>query len=201
MKNVSAIICAYNEEKTIENVIRSAFANYLVNDIIVVNDGSTDNTGKIIESLKDEITITDIHFTENKGKGYAMASGIEKALNDIIVFIDADLSNLNQDHYYQLIDPIIEEKADMVLGQATETIINYKMNPFKSITGERALKKADILPVIDKMKYSRFGVETLINLYYQSLGKTVENVMLKGLVHPTKFKKTSIIKASKQFIY
>ena len=200
MKNVSAIICAYNEEKTIENVIRSAFANYLVNDIIVVNDGSTDNTGKIIESLKDEITITDIHFTENKGKGYAMASGIEKALNDIIVFIDADLSNLNQDHYYQLIDPIIEEKADMVLGQATETIINYKMNPFKSITGERALKKADILPVIDKMKYSRFGVETLINLYYQSLGKTVEYVMLRGLVHPTKFQKTSLIKASKQFI-
>ncbi len=200
MKNVSAIICAFNEEKTIENVIRSAFANYLVNDIIVVNDGSTDNTGKIIESLKDEITITDIHFTENKGKGYAMASGIEKALNDIIVFIDADLSNLNQDHYYQLIDPIIEEKADMVLGQATETIINYKMNPFKSITGERALKKADILPVIDKMKYSRFGVETLINLYYQSLGKTVEYVMLRGLVHPTKFQKTSLIKASKQFI-
>lgn len=201
MKNASAIICAYNEEKTVESVIRSAFANYLVNEIIVINDGSTDNTGKIIESLKDEITITDIHFTENRGKGYAMASGIEKALNDIIVFIDADLSNLNQDHFYQLINPIIDEKADMVLGQATETIINYKMNPFKSITGERAMKKADILPVIDKMKYSRFGVETLINLYYQSLGKTVEYVMLKGLVHPTKFQKTSLIKASKQFVY
>lgn len=200
MKNASVIICAYNEEKTVESVIRSAFANYLVNDIIVINDGSTDNTGKIIESLKNEITITDIHFTENRGKGYAMASGIEKALNDIIVFIDADLSNLNQDHFYQLIDPIIEEKADMVLGQATETIINYKMNPFKSITGERALKKVDILPVIDKMKYSRFGVETLINLYYQSLGKTVEYVMLRGLVHPTKFQKTSLIKASKQFV-
>ncbi|MCD4788564.1 MAG: glycosyltransferase family 2 protein [Bacteroidales bacterium] len=200
MKNASAIICAYNEEKTVESVIRSAFANYLVNDIIVINDGSTDNTGKIIESLKDEINITDIHFTENRGKGYAMAIGIEKALNDIIVFIDADLSNLNQDHFYQLIDPIIDEKADMVLGQATETIINYKMNPFKSITGERAMKKVDILPVIDKMKYSRFGVETLINLYYQSLGKTVEYVMLRGLVHPTKFQKTSLIKASKQFV-
>ena len=103
-------------------------------------------------------------------------------------------------YYYQLVMPIIGEKADMVLGQATETIINYKLNPFKSITGERALKKADIIPIIDKMKKSRFGVETLINLYYQSTGKTVEYVMLIGLIHPTKFQKTSLIKASKQFV-
>ena len=200
MNKASAIICAYNEEKTIESVIRSANENYLINEVIVVNDGSTDNTGKIIESLKNKIPITDIHLIKNKGKGYAMAIGIEKALNDIIVFIDADLSNLNQNHYYQLVVPIIGNKADMVLGQATETIINYKLNPFKSITGERALKKADIIPIINKMKKSRFGVETLINLYYQSTGKTVEYVMLKGLVHPTKFQKTSVIKASKQFV-
>ena len=200
MKKASAIICAYNEEKTIEFVIRSVNENYLINDVIIVNDGSTDNTGKIIESLKNQIHVKDIHFTENKGKGYAMAIGIENSLNNIIVFIDADLSKLNQDHYYQLIDPIIEGKADMVLGQATETTINYKFNPFKSITGERALKKADIIPIIDKMKKSRFGVETLINLYYQSAGKTVEYVMLKGLVHPTKFQKTSLIQASKQFV-
>lgn len=199
MEKASAIICAYNEEKTIANVIHSAKENYLVNDIIVINDGSTDDTSKIIKKMKDWVTITDIHFEENKGKGFAMATGIEKALNNTIVFIDADLSELNQDHYYQLLKPIIDGKADMVLGQAAETIIDYKLNPFKSITGERSLKKSDIIPIIDKMKESRFGVETLINLYYQSIGKTVEYVMLRGLVHPTKFQKTSLIKASKQF--
>jgi glycosyltransferase involved in cell wall biosynthesis len=200
MKKTSAIICAYNEEKTIENVILSAKENYVVNDIIVVNDGSTDATGKIIKSLKNRVTMTDIHFEKNKGKGYAMAIGIEKALNDIIVFIDADLSNLNQNHYYQLVDPIVGDVADMVLGQATETLINYGVNPFKSLTGERALLKKDILPIVDKMKQSRFGVETLINLYFQSQGKRIKYVMLKGLVHPTKFQKTSVIKASKQFV-
>ena len=124
MKKASAIICAFNEEKTVENVILSAKENYVVNDIIVVNDGSTDSTGQIIKSLKDRIAMTDIHFEKNKGKGYAMAIGIEKALNEMIVFIDADLSNLNQNHYYQLVDPIIGDVADMVLGQATETLIN-----------------------------------------------------------------------------
>ena len=200
MKKASAIICAYNESKTIENVILSARENYVINEIIVVNDGSTDATGKIIKSLKTRVNLTDIHFEKNKGKGYAMAIGIEKALNDIIVFIDADLSNLNQNHYYQLVDPIVGDVADMVLGQATETLINYGVNPFKSLTGERALLKKDILPIVDKMKQSRFGVETLINLYFQSQGKRIKYVMLKGLVHPTKFQKTSVIKASKQFV-
>ncbi|MCD4665525.1 MAG: glycosyltransferase [Bacteroidales bacterium] len=200
MNNASAIICAFNEEQTIENVILSAKENYVVNEIIVVNDGSTDSTGKIIQSLKNRVTMTDIHFDKNKGKGYAMAIGIEKALNDIIVFIDADLSNLNQDHYYQLVDPVNKNEADMVLGQATETLINYSVNPFKSLSGERALLKKDILPIVEKMKHSRFGVETLINLYFQSQGKRIKYVMLKGLVHPTKFQKTSVIKASKQFV-
>ncbi len=200
MKKVTAIICAFNEEKTIEFVIRSASANYLIDELIVVNDGSTDNTGKIIERLKGDISITDIHFTENKGKGYAMATGVEKAINEAIVFIDADLSELNQDHYYQLLIPIMEDKADMVLGQATETLINYSVNPFKSLSGQRALWKKDILPIVGKMKHSRFGVETLINLFYQSQGKTVNYVMLKGLKHPTKFDKVSKQQAIKEFV-
>ncbi len=50
------------------------------------------------------------------------------------------------------------------------------------------------------MKHSRFGVETLINLYYQSEGKRIKYVMLDGLKHPTKFDKTSSSKAIKEFL-
>ncbi len=50
------------------------------------------------------------------------------------------------------------------------------------------------------MKNSRFGVETLINLYYQAEGKKVKYVMLSGLKHPTKFDKTSTPQAMKEFI-
>jgi len=49
------------------------------------------------------------------------------------------------------------------------------------------------------MKHSRFGVETLINLYYQSEGKRIKYVMLEGLKHPTKFDKTSSSHATKEF--
>ncbi|MBT3382475.1 MAG: glycosyltransferase family 2 protein [Prolixibacteraceae bacterium] len=201
MKKVSVIICAYNEEKTVKDVITSISELKIVDEIIVVNDGSTDRTQKIIEDLKKEIVIRNIHLRKNKGKGYAMAVGVEQALSDIVLFVDADLSNLNDEHFCQLINPLFNNEADMVLGQATETLINYSINPFKSFTGERALLRKDIIPIIDKMKTSRFGVETLLNLYYQSLGKIVKYVMLKGLEHPTKYDKTSSLQATKEFIY
>lgn len=168
MKKVSAIICAYNEEKTLKDVILSVSESLIVSEIIVVNDGSSDSTKKIIEELQKEIEITAIHLAENKGKGYAMATGVENSTGEIIVFIDADLSNLKEEHFEQLISPIFNNEADMVLGQATEPLINYKINPFKSFTGERALLKKDVLSILQDMKASKFGVETLINLYYMA---------------------------------
>ena len=68
----SAIICVYNEEKTIEDVIISVSESEMVDEIIVVNDGSTDDTEKIIKKINKSLNIKDIHFKENKGKGYAV---------------------------------------------------------------------------------------------------------------------------------
>ncbi|MCK4407182.1 MAG: glycosyltransferase family 2 protein [Bacteroidales bacterium] len=199
MKKISAIICAYNEASTIKDVITTV-SDYFFDEVIVVNDGSTDKTDEILKKINKDYIFKYIVLPENKGKGYAMATGIENANGEIIVFIDADLSNLKEEHFFQLLSPILKNEADMVLGQATETLINYSVNPFKSLTGERALRKKDILPILDKIKHSRFGVETLINIYYQSQGKKIKYVMLNKLKHPTKFQKTTPINATKEFL-
>ena len=195
----TAIICAFNEETTIKNVVTTVCA-YPFDEIIIVNDGSTDKTDEIIRWHTCLDNLKYISLPENKGKGYAMATGIENAIGEIIVFIDADLSNLTNEHFLQLLAPVYNKEVDMVLGQANETLINYSVNPFKSLTGERTLMKKDIMPIIEKMKYSRFGVETLINLYYQSEGKKVKYIMLDGLKHPTKFDKTNTPQAMKEFV-
>jgi len=199
MKTITAIICAYNEEKTIKKVV-SKVCDYFFDEIIVVNDGSTDKTDNVLNELSKFYDFKYIKLEENKGKGFAMATGIENAIGEIIVFVDADLSNLQEDHLFELTMPLVHKEADMILGQATETLIDYSVNPFKSFTGERSVLKKDILPIIDKMKHSRFGVETLINLYYQSEGKKVKYVMLKDLKHPTKFDKVSKQQAFKEFM-
>jgi len=89
---------------------------------------------------------------------------------------------------------------EMVLGQPSETLLHTSINPFKSFTGQRSLYKKDLMPIIDKMKTSKFGVETLINLYFQSQGKKIRHVILQGLEHPTKFDKTTSPQAIKEFI-
>jgi glycosyltransferase involved in cell wall biosynthesis len=196
---ITAIICAYNEQDTIKSVATAAL-DYFFDEVIIVNDGSTDKTDEILKEISKFYDFKYIALPENKGKGFAMGTGIENTNSEIILFIDADLLNLEDEHFWHLLIPIIENEADMVLGQATETLINYKYNPFKSFSGQRVFLKRDIQPILDKMKHSRFGVETLINLYYQSEGKRIKYVMLEGLKHPTKFDKTNTSQAMKEFL-
>lgn len=199
MTKISAIICTYNEEKTIKDVVVSV-SNYIFDEVIVVNDGSTDNTEKILYELRDLPNLKCLTLAKNKGKGYAMATGVENATGELIVFIDADLSDLKNKHFEQLITPILTMETDMVLGQATETLINYNANPFKFFTGERALLRKDIIPILKEIKDSKFGVETIINLYFLAQKKRIKFVMLNGLKHPTKFAKTTKYHAVKGFL-
>jgi len=201
-KKVSIVICSFNEEKTIENVVRKCCEYNPESEVIVVDDGSEDKTREILKNLSREIPFINISLPENKGKSYAMVEGVENAKNEVILFFDADVSNIKEDHFTHLLNPIIveEAEADMVLGMPSETQIDYRINPFKSLTGERALLKKDIEPILEDIRDIRFGVETYINLYFQAHGKKVKYTLLEGLLHPTKFNKTSKTKATKEFI-
>ena len=91
-------------------------------------------------------------------------------------------------------------EVDMVLGTPSETLIDFRLDPFKSLTGERALLKKDIEPILENIRDIRFGVETYINLYFQAHGKKIKYTLLDGLTHPTKYNKTSATQATKEFI-
>jgi len=199
---VSIIICAYNEEETIENVVRKCKEFNPESELIVVDDGSDDKTEEILKGLEDELRINYIRLPDNLGKSNAMVVGVESAKNEIILFFDADVSGIKEEHFYQLLKPVLDEnaEADMVLGSPSETLIDYRVNPFKSLTGERALYKKDIEPILENIRDIRFGVETYINLYFQAHGKKVKYTLLDGLTHPTKYDKTSASKATQEFI-
>src|ERR1700754_2648022 len=106
---VTVIIPALNEEKTIRQVIRQAKRNELVNEIIVVDDMSTDDT--IAEARKEEVkVITSTHV----GKGDAMREGLMMAKNDILVFMEADTPDYDKDIVGILTAPLIRDQADFV---------------------------------------------------------------------------------------
>lgn len=112
--NISAIVPIYNEESTVAQVVQALLAKQCFSEIICVNDGSTDQSLKILEEFGDAIEL--INFEENQGKGQALASGISKAKGEIVVFIDADLTNLSDAHLETLLSPLLQGKADAVLG-------------------------------------------------------------------------------------
>src|SRR5579859_833555 len=106
MPMVTVIIPALNEEKTIRQVIKLAKRNELVNEIIVVDDMSSDNT--IAEAKKEEVrVITSTHV----GKGDSMREGMLMAKNDIIVFLEADIPSFGEDIVGKLTAPLIADQA------------------------------------------------------------------------------------------
>lgn len=197
--SVSAIVCAFNEEETLPRVVRALIAAKEVNEIIVINDGSTDGTSAILKEFTNQPRVRVIEFPHNRGKGFAMAEGIIKAQGEILLFVDADLLNFEEHYVSLLLSPLLDGKADMVIGHPTENVLDKKMNPFKSIAGERVVFKKDVLPVTEKIRNSGYGVETIINLFYTARNKRIEYVYLWGLVHLIKFHKHSANTAMRKY--
>lgn len=112
---LSIIIPAYNEEKTILqilNKIKESKINF-EKEIIVVDDGSTDNTSQLITTNFPEIIL--LKNSKNEGKGSAVRTGIENATGDIILIQDADLE-YSPDDYPKLLEGFEDEKINAVYG-------------------------------------------------------------------------------------
>ncbi len=118
---ISIVLPAYNEESIIVNNTNKV-VQYLENlnkynwEIIVVNDGSKDNTGILADSLsKDNNKIRVFHHFVNKNLGHALRTGFLNARGEYIVVLDLDLS-YSVDHIERLVDAIIRECADIVIA-------------------------------------------------------------------------------------
>ncbi|GAI54472.1 unnamed protein product, partial [marine sediment metagenome] len=84
-------------------------------EIIVVDDGSFDNTKKILEKINKEFNFILIEHSKNQGKGAAIKTGLSQATGDFILIQDADLE-LNPQEYPILLKPLLEKKAEVVYG-------------------------------------------------------------------------------------
>lgn len=189
--SVSAIVCAFNEEELLPGVVRTLIDAEDVSEVIVINDGSTDGTSAALKALAKNPKAQIIEFPHNRGKGFALAAGISEAQSDILLFVDADLINFKKCHIRLMLSSLCDGKADMVIGQPTKNDLAKKINPFKSLGGERAVFKKDILQATEKIKNSGYGAETIFNLFYIAQNKRVKYVHLRGILHPIKLDKYS----------
>jgi len=112
---LTVIIPAYNEEETLEEVIRRVLELRLRPQVIVVNDGSSDGTGKIVDELARRGEIAGVHLARNCGKGAAIRAGLELAERPYTIIQDADLE-YDPAEYAKLMQPILAGKARVVFG-------------------------------------------------------------------------------------
>ena len=178
-KSVSAIVPVFNEEKTISKVVNTLLKNKLIDEVICINDGSTDTSMDVLNQLKEKIEIVDLQ--KNYGKGFALSVGIKQAKGEIVAFIDADLTNLSDDHIRGLLTPILNNEARGVVGYPSSVKGNL-LNPLSNFSGERAYYKKDLISHVEEMAETRFGVEVFLNhLFNKKEIKKVPLRKLKGL--------------------
>ncbi|MFZ5562884.1 MAG: glycosyltransferase family 2 protein [Thermodesulfobacteriota bacterium] len=111
---LSIIIPVYNEEATVREVIERVLDVPYKKEVVVVDDGSTDNTRQVLSDL-DAPEIKRFFHEKNQGKGRAIQAGLEHATGGIILIQDADLEYSPSD-YPVLLQPIFDERADVVYG-------------------------------------------------------------------------------------
>lgn len=190
---VTAIIPAYNEEKTIASVVRVLLSSASIDQVIVVSDGSTDSTAEIAGKLGAKV----VDLPENLGKGGAMLAGVKyaDADADYIMFIDADLIGLRRDHIDNMLAPIKTGEVAATLGifkkGRVSTDLAQKIAP--SLSGQRVIATS-LLELVKDLDVSRFGAELALNRLLEENQVKWAKVELPELTQVLKEEKLGFVK-------
>lgn len=189
MKNkisVGVIIPAYNEAKGIGTVLEVLRQVESIGEIIIVDDGSKDNTVEIVrhaEKMDSRIRI--ISHEKNMGKGFAFFTAKAITQAPYLLSLDADLIGLKPCHVDMLIQPVVDGQADMTLGifhgGKWNTDLSHHMTPW--LTGQRCFR-ADIIDQLSSEAAAGYGVETALTIASRQLGWRVLEIPWLGVSHP-----------------
>jgi glucosyl-3-phosphoglycerate synthase len=187
---VSVIIPAYNEENTVAKVVGVVKSLNYIKEVIVVNDGSSDQTAQTALDAGAMV----INHSKNKGKGAAIKTGFKNSTGDIVVFLDADLHNLTKNQVNNIITPIMSGEADITktkfkreAGRVTELTAKPLLNFFfpeikfdQPLSGQFAAKRS----FLNKIKLEDdYGVDVGIVLDADVMGMKVKEVDIGKIEH------------------
>ena len=195
---VCAILPAYNEGSRITRVLDVVTSASSLSEVLVVDDGSSDNTSEVVKhhpQYGKKLRL--LRQEPNQGKGAAMWAGGARTDADILVFLDADLINLKPEQINALIEPVASGKCLMALGVFRGgnfwTSLAQVLAP--NISGQRAIRR-DVFLSVPGVSDARYGVELAITNHVFAEGHPMTYVTLKDVSHPQKEKKLGLLKGS-----
>ena len=182
----TAIVAAYNEEKTIAAVLRSLTRSPLIDEVIVVSDGSEDGTVDIARPFEGVRTIA---LRENHGKGFAMAVGVANASNDTLFFCDGDMYTVTEEHIEALVLPVLRDECDMNIGVRDRgpnlNFLHLKMKCGPVLSGIRVMRRA-VFETVPVQYQEHFKIEAALNCFCARAGYRQTQTIIYGLDHVKK---------------
>ena len=163
---VSVIVPVYNVEKYLARCVDSiTYQTYENLDIILVDDGSTDNSGRICDEYAKKDTRIRVIHQKNKGLSGARNSGIFASTGDYIGFVDSD-DWIDKDMYELLVNTAIEHHADIA---RCDTYLNYDDGTEKTNSDYSNVRVLDCVQAIKETVYTSFNMSVCNKLYSSSL--------------------------------
>lgn len=197
MKNkISCIISAYNEEKRISKVLSVIVNHPLINEIIVINDGSIDNTERIVRRFR---KVKLINLEKNHGKSYAVMKGLIASKNELILLLDADLVGLTKENITKLILPVKNDEVSFSIS-LRKNPIHSRIIGIDILSGERVFDKS-LINIEELKNLYGYGLESYINSKVIQKNKTIKVILWKNVYNVYKSKKGNLIKGIMEDIF
>lgn len=190
----SCIVPVYNEKARVPAVLSVLTAHPWIDEVIVVNDGSTDGSGAVLEKIKG---INLISYPVNRGKSHAVMMGIEAAKNELILTIDSDLQDLQSEDVTALIKPVLDGEVEFAMTLRKNSLGIFKLFGLDFVSGERIFYKNMICNIRDLEKLSPFGLEVFLNDLIVRKGLKIKVVKWLRVITPRKAKKFGFYKGTK----
>jgi glycosyltransferase involved in cell wall biosynthesis len=188
-EKVSAVIPAYCEGATIAEVITPLMSHPLIGEVIVVSDGSTDDTVEQARACGARV----IELPVNRGKAAALERGVQASTHDCILLLDADIHGVTPEIVSAIVTPVLRGDYSMFVGlRARQTYWANRLLHFTPIIGgERALSRTfwNCVPARYKRK---FQIEIALNFFVKRGGGRMGITLVPGLVHVIKERKRGL---------
>lgn len=159
-RGLSCVIPAYNEAPRIAAVLASVVDHPAIDEVIVVDDGSSDGTAEAAAAVPG---IRLIRLEQNRGKSWAVSVGIEAAAQELVLLLDSDLLGLGPEALDALIAPVRAGQADVSISLRGNSPWPWRAIGLDYISGERVMPKALIGAAEDLRALPRFGLEMHLN--------------------------------------
>ncbi len=186
-KQISCVVCAYNEEDRIRNILDAVNRHPALSEVIVVNDGSTDRTLALLRAYPD---VKVISYSPNRGKTYALSRGIAAANGDYLMLLDADLAGVTAADIDALADPVVTGQAEVSISLRQNSLGIYRRMGLDFVSGERVIPTALLRGAIDAMQaLPRWGGEAFMNERIVEAGYGLAVVKWPSVVNVRKYNK------------